>query len=179
MTARTSAAKRSNAASGSGDWVEHLRGVPLFADVQADSARLSELTGLLKEKSFKPGETIIQEGEAGAEMYLLTEGKAEVLKSTAEGENYKVAILDAKDRVAFGEGALLDSEARTATIQAATACRCLVLHRADFEKFATAHPEFGLPVYRRIARAVMGRLRKTNEDLSLLYHALVAEIRGR
>jgi CRP-like cAMP-binding protein len=102
-----------------------------------------------------------------------------VYKSTLEGEPYKVAILKADSHAFFGEGGLLDSEARSATIRAETRCSCLVLKREAFERFCVGYPQFALPVLLRIARAVMSRLRKSNTDLSLLYNALVAEIRGQ
>jgi CRP-like cAMP-binding protein len=111
-------------------------------------------------------------------MFLLVEGDAVVTKSTPEGESYRVAILRAEQFAFFGEGGLLDSEARSATIRAETPCRCLVLHREMFEKFGREHPQWAMPILLRIARVVMTRLRKTNHDMGLLYNALVAEIRG-
>ena len=89
-----------------------------------------------------------------------------------------VANLEGAARPSFGEGALIDTEARTATICAETTVVCLVLMRSNFEKFSAEHPHWAIPIYHRIAGAVLTRLRKTNNDLMLLYKALVAEIRG-
>ena len=90
----------------------------------------------------------------------------------------KVAILKPVTPVFFGEGALLEADSRSATIRADGPCTCLVLTRHSFYAFAKVHPQWALPIILRIARTVMDRLHKTNNDLMLLYHALVSEIRG-
>lgn len=158
--------------------VAFLREVSLFGDIKDSPEAMEELARAMELRSFKPEEYIIREGETGSEMFLLVEGQACVQKSTAEGDQYKVAILTAEKHPFFGEGGLLDSDARSATIKAESVCYCLVLKREVFEAFGRRHPEWALPILLRIARAVMARLRKTNNDLTLLYNALVAEIRG-
>jgi CRP-like cAMP-binding protein len=155
-----------------------LQDVSLFADIKAIPGALDDLSRVMEVRTFKPGSPIIREGDTGSEMFLLVDGQASVHKSTAEGDEYKVAILSGGKHPFFGEGGLLDSDARSATIKADSLCYCIVLERAAFEEFGRRHPEWALPVLLRIARAVMARLRKTNTDLTLLYNALVAEIRG-
>jgi CRP/FNR family cyclic AMP-dependent transcriptional regulator len=158
--------------------VNCLKDVALFADIGKMQGALEDLARMMELKRFMPGECIIKEGESGSEMFLLIQGEASVHKSTSEGDLYKVAILHGEKHAFFGEGGLLDSDARSATIQADSECHCLVLSRKSFEIFGAAHPQWALPISLRIARAVMARLRKTNNDLMLLYNALVAEIRG-
>lgn len=161
------------------DWViESLRAVALFQDLKDEAQVLKELAQAMTSREYHTGEKIIKEGEAGSELYVLVDGRASVFKNTPEGEPYKVVILDGTFHAFFGEGALLDSDARTATIQAESHCRCLVLDRKDFEKWSDSHPAWALPVLRRIAKVVLGRLKKSNGDLSLLYQALISEIRG-
>ena len=112
-------------------------------------------------------------------MFILIEGAASVYRHTAEGELYRVTILNGEEHAFFGEGALLDSDSRSATIRADVECVCLVLGREAFAEFGKKHPAWAFPVLVRIARAVMARLRKTNQDLTLVYNALVSEIRGQ
>jgi CRP-like cAMP-binding protein len=160
------------------DRVKFLRDVSLFADIKDIGGALDDLSSVMVVRVFKPQENIIREGESGSEMFLLVGGQASVHKSTSEGDQYKVAILTGTKHPFFGEGGLLDSDARSATIKADTQCFCLVLERSAFEAFGKRHPEWSLPILLRIARVVMARLRGTNNDLMLLYNALVAEIRG-
>jgi CRP/FNR family cyclic AMP-dependent transcriptional regulator len=158
--------------------VEYLKDVSLFEDIREKIGALEELSAMMEVRTFQPSEDIIREGESGTEMFLLIKGEASVHKSTTDGDQYKVAILYGEKHAFFGEGGLLDSDARSATIKADNLCYCLVLSREGFEAFGKGHPEWALPISLRIARAVMARLRKTNNDLMLLYNALVAEIRG-
>lgn len=155
-----------------------LKRVGLLSDIKDNELALAALIRLIREVHFKPEHNIIVEGAEGAEMFILVSGTASVFKSTLGGEPYKVAILKSETSPAFGEGGLIGSDKRGATIRADVACQCLQINRDDFEKFAGEFPAWALPIYRRIAQSVMLRLRQTNEDMLLLYNALVAEIRG-
>jgi len=160
------------------DRIATLRAVALFGDLLSDEGALSALAALMEERRYGPGSPILKEGDTGQEMYVLVSGDAAVYKSTPDGEEYKVAILRAEAHAFFGEGGLLAADARSATIRAERECHCLMLSRSAFEQFGLEHPQWALPILRRIANAVMTRFRKANDDLMLLYNALVAEIRG-
>lgn len=159
--------------------IDYLKEVNLFAEIRDNPEALNHLASLMEDRVIKKGEYVLHEGEASTEMFILTGGEASVYKSTTERDLYKVAILKGSHPVFFGEGALLDAETRSATIQADSDCHCLVLNRADFEKFGNQFPQWALPILQRIARGLLVRLRKSNDDMTLLYNALVAEIRGK
>lgn len=158
--------------------VDYLLSVSLFEDLRKVPETVTDLAAGLEPKSYTPGQAIFKEGENGTELFLLIQGKAAVFKTTPDGELYKVVILTAENHAFFGEGGLLDTDARSASILAETDCTCLMLRRETFEEFSKRHPEAALLVLGRISKTVMARLRKTNHDLMLLYRALVAEIRG-
>jgi CRP-like cAMP-binding protein len=158
--------------------VAHLRKVSLFDDLASNEPALREFATLLQEHVFQKGAHIITEGTPSSEMFILISGRAEVFKTTPEGDKFKVSILEGKDHAFFGEGGLIHSEVRSASIISECECQCLILKREDFERLGNSHPEWALPFYRRIAAIVLSRLRKTNGDLMVLYKALVAEIRG-
>ncbi len=157
---------------------EHLRAVSLFTEIAANKTALLKFAAIMVERKFKPGVNMITEGDASNEMFILISGTASVFKTTPEGEPFRVAILKEGQHAFFGEGGLIYAERRSATITSDTECHCLVLSRSEFEKFGDQHPEWALPFYRRISASVLTRLRKANEDMMLLYKALVSEIRG-
>jgi CRP/FNR family transcriptional regulator len=157
------------------DGEEILSKVVLFTELRENRDAFTKLFSFMRELDFKAGETIIQEGDQGTEFFILADGTVSVLKKTQEGEPYKVAVLHGHLGIFFGEGALLEADTRTATIRADSACRCFALNADDFEKFSTAHPDWALPILKRVAQAVMGRLKNMNRDMSLLYKALVDE----
>ncbi len=161
--------------------VERLRKFDLFSDWihdPASSEAFQFLATCMVERAFSPQTPILREGEMGTELYLLTHGTVEIYKRTPDGEPFKVARVSEGPSAFFGEGALLDTEARSATVMATQSVRCLVLSRAAFHLFSEKHPSWAIPLLSRIARGVLRRLRKSNEDLLLLYRALLDEVRG-
>lgn len=158
--------------------VETISRFMIFEDFKNHPEILTEFIKIMKVRNFDPGAVIIQEGVTGSEMYLLLKGKVGVFKKTPAGDEYKVADLADHMNIVFGEGALIDVDTRSATIKSLTTVECFEVDRNDFEEFSKKNPQWALPVFRRIARAIMGRLRKTNEDFMLVYNALVAEIKG-
>lgn len=159
------------------NYAAFLKKVSLFSEIAHDDKAMTSLASFLTEKSFRPGSVIIEEGSVGDEMFLLVVGMASVYKHTPDGDEYPVAKLDSLNCPFFGEGSLIDSETRSATIKAVDECHCLCFSKQGFETFSKQNPEWALPVFRQIAKAVMTRLRKTSNDLLLMYNALVDEIR--
>jgi CRP/FNR family cyclic AMP-dependent transcriptional regulator len=153
--------------------------VSLFAEVKDIPGASSEIFSLMKVRNYKTGDTIIAEGESGSDFFVLADGSAGVYKKTQDGDLYKVVILHGHMGTFFGEGALLEADTRSATICAESECRCLVLSKIEFEKFCIEHPDWALPIIKRVAKAVMIRLKNMNNDLSLLYKALVDEFSQR
>jgi CRP-like cAMP-binding protein len=90
-----------------------------------------------------------------------------------------VAVLHAEDNASFGELALLDDDRRSATIMARKDCEVLALKREDFERFGDARPDIALIITRGLARLVTRNLRNSNEDVVLLFNALVNEVRSQ
>jgi hypothetical protein len=101
--------------------IARLEGLGLFA--AASRSVLERLATGAAEISFAAGATIIREGEAAHELFVLTEGEVEV---TAHGE------LGGPDRLLrrmtapsyFGEIGVLERIPRTATVTAVGDCRC-------------------------------------------------------
>ena len=122
-------------------------------------AEISDLLGSSEKCTFAPGAHIVKEGNIGAHMYIILSGEARVLKSGREGE-VELARLTAAD--SFGEMALADNEARSASVVADTDC---VLVRIN-DQIINSRPDIGLKVYRNITKVVSARLRTADELLA-------------
>ncbi|HTY99331.1 MAG TPA: cyclic nucleotide-binding domain-containing protein [Rhodocyclaceae bacterium] len=122
-------------------------------------AEIAEVLAHAEKCTFAPGAIIVREGSVGAHMYIIIAGEAKVLKAGRDGE-VELARLEAAD--SFGEMALTDREARSATVCAISDC---VLVRISDQAFS-AKPEIGMKIYRNIARVLAERLRTADELLA-------------
>ena len=122
------------------------------------SGEVSELLGNAEKCSFDPDSTIVKEGTMGNHMYIILNGSARVMKSGRAGP-VELARLEPAD--SFGEMALVDNEARSATVIADSSC---VLVRLN-DQTINSKPEIGVKVYRNIAKVVSTRLRTADEFL--------------
>lgn len=139
---------------------------------------LESLQAIMKTQTFSQGHVLIKQGDAGDVFFVLTRGQVCIEKTTAEGDRYKVAVLKGESHAAFGEGGLVEGEARSATVTCESDVECLVLTRNDFNQFSVKSPQYALPVIKRIAHILMSRLNQTSNDLMLLHKALMSEIRS-
>lgn len=128
------------------DELELLGRVPLFS--HCSQAELRDIARLGTQLDIPEGRELITEGTRGVEFFLVVEGEAEC---TVRGTT--VAVLGPGDY--FGEMALLDGGARSATIRAASPMRVTVLHASEFSSLLRAAPSISLKLLANLA----GRLR--------------------
>ncbi len=128
-----------------------IRDVPLFGAFSVDE--LERLAGLFSEVSFRKGETLWAEGDAGDSFLVVLAGELEVVAA-----DRVVARLGPGDFL--GETALLLGEARTATVRAARRTQLLTLSADDFgDSFA-----HNAKVLEHLSRALSQRLASRNRD---------------
>lgn len=156
--------------------IKKLRKIDLFQGIKDDDQRLAKLAGIVSVRHCKAGHQVITEGEEGSELYVLNKGTVAILKRTLDNDVYTIVRLRDDEDVFFGELALMDAELRSASVSADTDCEFLVISRNDFNSLGEEDPRLGLLVTRALGRALSKRLRKTNEDLIILFEALVGEV---
>jgi len=107
---------------------------------------------------FESGEFIFSEGELGTEMFILQEGKVEILKDM-QGESKQLAVLEKGDF--FGEMAILEDLPRTASARSLTPVKLLMINGATFDQMLRSNPEIAVRMMRKLSR----RLRETDRML--------------
>ena len=128
-----------------------IRGISIFASL--DDRSVERLAGEFSERTFEPGQVIATEGESGQNFFIVGEGEAKV---TVGGEE----VLTLRTGDSFGEIALVDKSARTATVTATTPMRCYALPVWSFRPFAQEHPDVSWALLELLAerlRAAEGR----------------------
>ena len=129
---------------------ELIRQVPLFADL--DKKDIQGVASTMKERQFDPGDTIATEGATGIGFFIIDEGEATV---SVHGED--VNTLKHGDH--FGEVALIDDGARSATVTATTDVVCFGLTYWEFRPLVQQHPKLAWNLLQEFAK----RLRHAQE----------------
>jgi CRP-like cAMP-binding protein len=109
-----------------------IRGISIFADL--DNAAIAQLASDFIEREFSASDAIATEGEGGLNFFVVESGTADV----SVGGN-TVGTLGPGD--SFGEIALVDKSARSATVTATTTLRAYALPVWSFRSFAESRPE--------------------------------------
>jgi CRP/FNR family cyclic AMP-dependent transcriptional regulator len=122
-----------------------IRGVPLFAE--ADDSFLERLAGEFMERTFAAGETIAEEGEAGRTFIVIERGEV-----TVSVHGKEVGRLGPGD--SFGEMALIDKSARSATVKADTEVHGYQLPVWSFRPLVESHPEMAWALLEALAERV-------------------------
>lgn len=123
--------------------VDAVRRVPLFAELSRREA--GQVARLFKKRDFAAGETIAREGSGGAAFYLIESGDAAV---SVGGEERRT--LGPGDY--FGEIALIDEGARSATITAVTDLRCHGLTYWDFRPLVQGSAEISWKLLQSVVK---------------------------
>ena len=107
-----------------------LKRVPIFSDL--DRKELDRIAASMKERTFLAGDTVTAEGQSGVGFFVIESGEAKV--TVAGDERRRLGPGDY-----FGEVALLNESARTATITAETDLKCHGLTSWEFRPLVETH----------------------------------------
>ena len=123
--------------------------VPLFAGLERRD--LERVADSFKERNYDAGDTIAEEGSGGAGFFVIAEGNAKV---TVQGQER--ATLGPGDY--FGEIALLDEGARTATVKAETPMKTYAMTFWEFRPIV----ETDARIAWKLVQALAHRLREAD-----------------
>ena len=130
-----------------------LKKVPLFEGLS--DRQLNQIARLADEVEARAGQKLARQGETGREMFIIVEGEAVV--KTRQGRTVRLTRGDF-----FGEMSLLDGSPRSATVEATTGMRLLVIGQREFWALVATAPQ----ITRRIMSALSQRIREANAAYS-------------
>jgi CRP/FNR family transcriptional regulator, cyclic AMP receptor protein len=139
------------------DKVKLLSGSSLFCDLS--DVELAELAIHTELRSLRAKQVVIVQGTLGHEMYAVLHGRLKVVRSSAEGKEATIGILEAGEM--FGEIAMLDGGLRTASVETLEPCELLVLPRKTVMQYLDRHPQ----VMHQMIAALCQRLRSVDDFL--------------
>ena len=148
---RAGSSAPSIAPAGTNRPVEVIERVPLFANMSPRD--IADIAVLFKERRFATGETITKEGAGGAAFFVIDSGEATV----TIGGQPRASLSDGDY---FGEIALIDEGARSATVTASTELVCYGLTYWEFRPLVQQNATIAWNLLQTLAK----RLRSVQQD---------------
>ncbi len=138
--------------------VELLRRVPLFSELSEDE--LNGIADVAIPRSYPKGVRVFHEGDTSDACYIVRNGDLRVTREHPDGRAIALATLGPGD--IFGELAMLDGEARSASVESLSECELLALPAGDVRRLLASTPETTV----KLVVALVRRLREANERIS-------------
>lgn len=167
VTEETSERKASKHEEAIARRAEALRRIDLFKSLHPEE--IQRLATRLVPAPFTEGEVMSRQGAEAHWLYLIVDGRADVMVAGEKGRRRKVAELGPGE--VFGEMGLMTGEPRTATVIARTDVDCYRLDKEAFQDIVRQRPGIAQEISRIIAE------RRAELDAAL--QALDAEARAR
>ena len=145
-----------------------LRQAPLFTGLDDEAAQA--LSAAMVENRLRRGEVLFHEGDAGDALYVVTDGKVKLGRTSADGRENLLAVLGPGQM--FGELSLFDPGPRSATVTAVTDCTMQSLSNDELGRWLEGRPE----VARGLLNQLAGRLRRANDVVADL---VFSDVPGR
>ncbi|MDI6779959.1 MAG: Crp/Fnr family transcriptional regulator [Bacteroidota bacterium] len=137
-----------------------LRNVPIFSDIE--ESELLQIARVGVRKKYKRGSMVLVEEEIGTALFVIISGKVKVIRSDDDGREVILSILGENDF--FGEMAILDGLACSASIVAITKTELFMIHRRDFLKLLHEYPTVAIALLKELTM----RLRKADTQIKSL-----------
>jgi serine phosphatase RsbU (regulator of sigma subunit) len=155
-----------------------LRQTPLLNGLP--DPELERLAASLRVVSLDENAVLFREGEAGETLYILIEGRLEVLMGIGTSDETRLATLGPGESI--GEmSLLLPGGLRTASVRAAAASRLWTITRADFDALLVNQPRLAYSLVQMLTRrldssnnATFRDLQEKNRKLQVAYDELKA-----
>ncbi|MEK6626006.1 MAG: Stp1/IreP family PP2C-type Ser/Thr phosphatase [Bdellovibrionota bacterium] len=147
--------KNNEAQANAAKKIETLKRIPLFSEL--DYQQLMKILEIIEIKSFNAEELVIHEGDKGDQMFILLQGKAQVLK-------YQTQINLLGPGAYFGEMGLIDDAPRSASVKAIEKTKMIVLSKARLFQTLQSDMLMANKVYWFFLQTLSKRLRDKDKE---------------
>ena len=154
------------------DVIDLLKGSTIFKGLSDDTLKMIGESGQMV--YFRKGETIIKEGQKDHSLFIVANGKVEVVlpKECADHiqervTRIKIAELSRGD--CLGEYALIDNEPASASVIAIAPCLLFAVSRTDFETILGSSNRLAKKIYKNMLQTAIQRIRQTNRELDICF----------
>jgi CRP/FNR family cyclic AMP-dependent transcriptional regulator len=129
------------------------------SDQPGDQAFSGALSSDVRRELYRTGEYIFFEGDIDQHFYIVEEGSVQIFTKSKAGHRLDISTVEPGE--CFGELALLDSRARSASAQARTDCILVKVSAQGYQQLLSDLPGWASSMLHSLAR----RLKHTTEML--------------
>jgi CRP/FNR family cyclic AMP-dependent transcriptional regulator len=127
-----------------------LEQVPIFSGLE--TSELAEIERQLVKRSFAKHTVILTEGDSSDSLYIILRGKVKVYLNDAQGKEAIINYQGAGEY--FGELALIDDSARSASVMTLEKSEFAVISKAAFNGVMEKNPQIAIHLLKDLARRV-------------------------
>jgi sulfate permease, SulP family len=131
-----------------------------------DPAELKQVEKHLTRATYEAGRVIFREGDPGSELYIIARGTASAFLRQAGERDIRLVTFAAG--TVFGELAVLDAGARSASVTADNELVCYVLTTQGFAALSERSPAVAIKLLANLASRLSQRLRDANRTIQQL-----------
>ena len=138
--------------------------LPIFEGLSRGQLKL--VMRILHERKYLGGETVFNETEPGAGLYIIESGRVIISKRLETAE--PIVLAEFVKGNFFGELALIEEIPRSATATAVEATTLLAFPKPDLDHLINRQPQLAVKILYNLSRLIAQRLIKTNENIGRL-----------
>lgn len=138
--------------------IELLGKVPAFE--QLTKKDLKHIAEVAVPRRFDANSTVFRAGDRSDTCYVVGSGKARAIREHSDGRTIALATFGPGD--IFGELAMFDDEARSATVETITEVEAVAILGGDMHRVIRTYPEIAA----KLVAALGSRLREANDRLA-------------
>jgi CRP/FNR family transcriptional regulator, cyclic AMP receptor protein len=153
-----------------GKLVSHLKNALIFQSL--DGNDIEKLTALTDTFEYASGEVIVKQDSTSPYIYLIIEGRVNVVYKGIEEE---VRIGGIRSGDVFGEGSIFLDEPRTASVVADGPVVIATYSRNQLIDFVNTNPRAGLKIFSFIIYSLLHKLGSVNKELAVEKESTVTE----
>ena len=155
--------------------LEAIEKIPLFEGL--NEAECRQVAAIAQIKEFAPGDYVIRQGQRSQELWVLLEGKCEVVKLTSETNGNHEAVLLAvlEPQSHFGEMSFFHSAPHSASVRAQSPVKLLRIVRGDYEELIQEGCRAAYKLAYNTVGSLAERLRKMDDWVAELMAKTAAQ----
>lgn len=128
--------------------IEFLANVPIFSELDEETLQKIAKSGVIQ--TYKKNTIILSEEDDGSALFVIAQGKVKISRSSNDDKEVILALLNESDF--FGEMALLDGMARSATVTAVEDTKLFLIQRTEFLDLLNKHPEISVALLTELTK---------------------------